>query len=186
MDAASGYFEEADRFAEEHNLSVDQADNLEDWAWVFHLRRAYRGPMGDDLSPAALKKEVFDRLDRAEDLILSSVTDPKLRGLQAYYILGSTHHQKGRYIHKFEENIGEALQQYALSVAYYDQFSLDPVDPLERRERVREHILSTLEGLSSIDQAEQMIEKMLDAVESRHLPSAELRRWLQDIVAYLF
>jgi tetratricopeptide (TPR) repeat protein len=185
MDLASKHFEEADRFAEEHHLPVDQADNLEDWAWVFHLRCAYREDMGDDLDPSALKKEVFDRLARAEQLALGSVTDPKLRGLQAYYILGSLHHQRGRYVHKFEDDQGEALRQYALSMAYYDQFSLNPVDPLERRERVREHVLSLFES-TSIDQAKQMIRTMVGAVESRQLLSTALRRWLEDVVAYLY
>jgi tetratricopeptide (TPR) repeat protein len=187
MELGSTYFEMADCFAEEHGLVVDQADNLEDWAWVFHLRRAYREITGDDADAAMLRRGVFDRLDRAEKLALKSIDDKKRPGLQAYYILGSVHHQRGRFIHKFEDNIGEALKEYALSVAYYDHFALNPLDPLERRERVLQHIRSTLEDVSErlpVEQLERMMSEMSETVEKEGLPSAALD-WFDDLVADL-
>ncbi|MBN1486170.1 MAG: ATP-binding protein [Anaerolineae bacterium] len=172
------YFSQADRFTSENNLRVDQANNLEDWAWVFHLRRAYRELMADEEDDDDLEEEVFERLDKAEDLILDLI-DPGAEGIQAHYIAGSIHHQWGRCYHKFRADVCEALRHYALSVAYYDQFTLEFV---ERRELVMDHIQNTFAELSA-KQVKQMAEVMFDALDERHLKAYRLRRWLKDTVA---
>lgn len=178
MSKANDFFKQADRLSKEKGFHLARADNLEDWAWVFHLRRAYCEKMGDELEPADLKREVLKRLQEAEDLIRDEA-DPTKEGLQAHYIAGSVHHQWGRLVHKFEENISAALQHYALSIAYYDQFTRQPV---ERRERVMEYIENTLTGLPAT-QAKRLADEMLRAVEERRLPARELRRWIRDTVA---
>lgn len=178
MEQASLSFEQADRFAREESLFVDRADNLEDWAWVFHLRRAYREVMGDDLDPAALERETLDRLKEAEDLI-RDLADPGQEGLRVYYVAGSVHHQWGRYFHKFTDDVSAALRRYALSIAYYDQFTLEPVG---RRDRVLEHLENAFAELPA-DEVEQSAQEMLRVVEERHLPARELRSWIENTVA---
>lgn len=49
MEESNRYLEQADHFANSNHLYLDQADNLEDWAWVFHLRYAYRDKTGDSM-----------------------------------------------------------------------------------------------------------------------------------------
>jgi tetratricopeptide (TPR) repeat protein len=178
MKHASDAFERANQFSREGGLLVNKADNLEDWAWVFHLRRAFREMMEDELEPATLGEEVLKRLREAENLIRDEA-DPEKEGLLAHYIAGSIHHQWGRYIHKFEDNIGAALQQYAISTAYYDQFSSGPI---RRRDLVVGHIQNALVGLPA-GRIRQLAEEMLNAVEKKRLPARELRRWIEDTVA---
>jgi tetratricopeptide (TPR) repeat protein len=188
MEKASHYFKLADQFTEENGLFIDQADNLEDWAWVYHLRRAYEEQTGEEMSHEELRREVFDRLSQAEALALVSVEDITQKGLQAYYILGSVHHQRGRFIHNFHSDDQEALKEYALAVAYYDHFALNPLDPLERRERVREHVRYTLQGAlqkSSEEVVEEICDEMVRVVQEKGLPSIDLRRWLESALADL-
>ena len=178
MKHASDAFERADQFSREEGLLVNRADNLEDWAWVFHLRRSFRETMGDELEPATLGEEVLKRLREAENLIRDEA-DPEKEGLLAHFIAGSVHHQWGRYIHKFKDDIGAALQQYAISTAYYDQFSSGPI---RRRDLVVGHIQNALVGLPT-GRIRQLAEEMLNAVEKKRLPARELRRWIEDTVA---
>jgi hypothetical protein len=185
MDWGDAYFSRADNLASEHELYIDQADNLEDWAWIFHLRQAYREETGEPLSQEELRKEVFKRLQDAEKLAESSIKDPTSKGLQAHYILGSVHHQRGRFVHKFEDDVPEALKEYALAVAYYTQFFVNPTDPLERRERVREHIRYTFEDLlerTSLQEVEQMRDQMLQAVRDKELSVVALQGWLDELI----
>jgi tetratricopeptide (TPR) repeat protein len=188
MEKANHYFELADRFADEKSLFIDQADNREDWAWVCHLRRAYAAYTGDEMSPEELQREVFDRLKSAEKLARDSVDDINQKGLQAYYILASVHHQRGRFIDKFLSDDRSALHEYALAVAYYDHFAVNPLDPLERRERVREHVRYTLERIldeSSEEAVEEICDQMRHDVEREGLPSKGLRSWLESVLADL-
>jgi len=178
MRQANEFHREADEFNKKERLLINRADNLEDWAWVFHLRRAYCDAMGDELEPAALEQKMLERLQEAEDLIKDKA-DPEKEGLQAHYIAGSVHHQWGRFVHKFKDDTKAALKHYALSVAYYDRYSSEP---LERRDRVLEHIENVLAG-SPPAQAKEFAKEMLHAVEERGLPARELRHWIQDIVA---
>lgn len=188
MEEASHYHELANQFAEENGLYIDQADNLEDWAWVYNLRRAYGDRTGEETSLEELRREVFDRLSRAEALAWESIEDVTQKGLQAYYILGSVHHQRGRFADKFYSDDRESLREYALAVAYYDHFAVNPLDPLERRERVREHIRYMLERVlqeSSEEAVEEICDEMVQVVEGKGLPSIDLRRWLASVLADL-
>jgi len=177
MRRADEFSKQADVLGKEEGFDLARADNLEDWAWVFHLRQAYRERMGDELTPNTLEREVLERLREAEGLVRDEAK-PDQEGLQAHYIAGSVHHQWGRYVHKFKGDINAALQHYALSVAYYDQFTREPV---ERRERVIEHIENTLNRLPAA-QVRRLADEMLHAVEERGLPAHDLRRWVQDTV----
>jgi hypothetical protein len=178
-------FREADQLAKDEGLDIDRADSLEDWAWNFHLRRAYGDDMYESMSHEELRDAVFGKLKDAEELALRSIDNPDAKGLQAYYILGSVYHQRGRFIHKFEGDVTAALRQYALSVAYYTKFSVNPTDPLERRERVREHIRYTLEDMlveSSKESLERVRDEMLSAVQEENLSTDALRHWLDELI----
>lgn len=181
MRQADEFFRKADYIGAERNLPVNRADNLEDWAWIFHLRWAYREFMGDELSPGALEKELTTRLKEAEKLLENEV-DPAKRGLQAHYVAGSVHHHWGRFFQKFKGDVQEALKHYALSVAYYDCFS---PHPLERRDRVLEHIEATLAELPPHEARNRAME-MLEVVKEKGLPTQEISRWLQDIAGITF
>lgn len=189
MREGSEYFERADEYAQRHELSLERADNLEDWAWVFHLRLAYREQKGDPMTEEELRDHVTDRLDQAEPLLRKALAGSEPRkGLQAYYILGSVHHQRGRFLHKFDQDIEGAMQRYALSIACYNQFVLSSLDPLERRERIYEHVRNTLEGILREDSgewAEQICASMVEAVDQAGLPSEELARRLDRILKVL-
>jgi hypothetical protein len=178
MDKADDFHSKADEFARKYDFRVSQADNLEDWAWVFHLRRAYKEEMDDPEEAATLERQVLQRLQRAEELVREAA-DSDREGLQEQYVAGSIHHQWGRYTHKFKEDLKEALRHYALSIVYYDRYSQEPV---ERRDRVLGHLLDTLAKLPT-DQVEYLVEEMIRAVEERHLPTEGLRRRLEDMVA---
>jgi len=184
MDKSCKYFKQADQFAEDHELYIDQADNLEDWAWVYHLRRAYGDRTGETMSHEELKHKVFDYLAHAEELVFKSISDIQSKGLQGHYILGSIHHQCGRFAHKFGEDLTKALKEYALAVTYYSLFAVNPSDPLERRERVREHIRETFINLleGPPQKAEEMRESMIEAVEDEGLSSSDLERWMDDLI----
>ena len=177
MHRADVAFERAHQLAQAEELAVEQADNLEDWAWVFHLRHAYRGEMPETESPSTLREETLTRLDKAEAL-LSPRADPGRGGLRAHCIMGSVHHQWGRYLHKFGDNLREALEHYALSVAYYDLFTPEHV---ERREIVLLHALDALE-FQPVEDLRTLVNVMLGAVVGRHLPSEDLHRLLLDIL----
>ncbi len=193
MDIGAEYFKKADQYSKKHDLFVDRADNLEDWAWIFHLQRAYRNILEDDTDHIILKNKVFNCLNQAEELALNSIGSQEQAGLQAYYILGNIYHQRGRFIHKFENNYIKALKEYALSVAYYDQFALNPYDPLERKEHLLHHIRSRLNDMlgsspieqTKMEQVKQVREEMLKAVEDKKLPSKELRKWMDNCIAFL-
>jgi hypothetical protein len=177
MKEADKFHEMADELARKMGSRVVQADNLEDWAWVFHLRRAYKETMEDPEDIATLEKEVLQRLQRAEELVREAA-DSDHNGLQEQYVAGSIHHQWGRYIHKFKGDLEEALRHYALSIVYYDKYSEEPV---ERRERVLDILLETLAQVSP-EQVNRLVKEMLRAVEERHLPAGELLRRLEDMV----
>jgi len=177
MEKADAFHKKADELAKQVDLRVAQADNLEDWAWVFHLRRAYKEAMGDPEEVSTLEREVLQRLQQAEELVREAA-DSDREGLQEQYVAGSIHHQWGRFIHKFTENLKEAVWHYVLSIVYYDRYSLEPV---ERRERVLGHLLDILAELSP-EQARSLIDEMLRAVEERNLPAGEFRRRLEDMV----
>ncbi|MDY7079881.1 MAG: tetratricopeptide repeat protein, partial [Chloroflexota bacterium] len=178
MERANDAFERADQYSREKGFRVNRADNLEDWAWMFHLRRSFAEMMEDELEPAALGRKVLECLQEADNLIQDEA-DPRREGLLAHYVAGNVHHQWGRYIHKFEGDIGAALQQYAISTAYYDQFSSGPI---RRRDLVVGHIQNTLVLLSAAD-IRQFADRMLESVDQKHLPARELRRWIEDTVA---
>lgn len=177
MKKADAFHKQADEFARQYNLRVAQADNLEDWAWVYHLRQAYRERMGDPEASETLEREVFQRLQQAEELVREAA-DSDREGLQEQYVAGSIHHQWGRYIHKFKEDLEEALKHYALSIAYYDRFSGGPV---ERRERVYDHLMETLGNLST-PQPQLMIRKIFQHIKERRLPAEGLRRRLDNLM----
>nr|HID14623.1 tetratricopeptide repeat protein [Anaerolineae bacterium] len=178
MKEADAFHKRADEFAEQSTSRVAQADNLEDWAWVFHLRRAYKDSMKDPEETAILEQEVLQRLRKAEELVREAA-DSDREGLQEQYVAGSIHHQWGRFIHKFKVDLEDELRHYALSIAYYDRYSSEPV---ERRDRVLGHLQDTLAGLPPA-QARRLATVMLHAVEERRLPAEELRRRLEDMVA---
>lgn len=178
MARANQRFAAADALAIEKEMRVERADNLEDWAWVFHLRVAYSDGMEEPWEKERLEEETLERLQEADE-ILAQVADPTIEGLHAHYIAGGVHHQWGRYLHKFGGDLPRALQHYALSVAYYDQFTLQP---LERRERVMEHIQDTLDEQPDED-VPALIADMVKRLEARNLPGQEVRRLLYDIEA---
>ncbi|MCD4739530.1 MAG: tetratricopeptide repeat protein, partial [Anaerolineae bacterium] len=177
MKRADRNFKIADQIAVDNDWDVRQAENFEDWAWVFHIRQANCCRMCDkEFSPVVLEQKTLALVADAEELIRNKITRGQTGSL-AYYVAGSIYHQLGRYYHKFTEEIDKAAQNYALSVANYDMFS----NTISRREIVMAHIEDVIyrEG-ASFEHTVNSIESMLHILDERNLPAKRLRKYLAD------
>ncbi|HEY88852.1 MAG TPA: ATP-binding protein [Thermoflexia bacterium] len=180
MSQANKYLEKANEIAIEAEFIFQVANNLEDWAWIYHLRLAFRENMQDKASPKYLREKELRYLDRAEKLLQLGSNDHA----DKYFLEGNICHQRGRYFHKFEEDYVKAIQQYALAIGYYDRFS--EVQPIRRREIVMEHIEDILNKreLNSA-QKENLIEVMQNILDERSLRAEQLRELLREQEAVL-
>lgn len=158
-------------------LKLKKADNLEDWAWVFHLRYAYRDVMGEE-DPQLLLQKAHDKLDEAEQ----NLRDFKERaepGLEANLYMGKIHFQRA-HLMKFYENWKEAAKNYALAAAYLEAYSAEA-------EELRELLLGVENWLGqfSKDKIQDLVGVMNQTVSEREAAGWKcetLRSWIGYVI----
>jgi tetratricopeptide (TPR) repeat protein len=180
MERADEEFSTADDLATRTKLILKKADNLEDWAWAFHLRYAYRDFMEEE-NPEALLQRAKDKLNEAEKILEGSKVRVEA-GLEPHLILGKVHYQHALLLAKFGEleEQEETARNYALAATYLETYS-DEAWELEELQRSIEGWLSELSEDELGNLAEAMKE-VLDEREREGWKCGVLRRWLDDVI----
>ena len=180
MEKADEEFSIADSLATGTKLTLERADNLEDWAWAFHLRYAYQAPMNEK-NPENLLHEAKHKLNRAEE-ILKDCKDRVEPGLEPHLILGKVHYQHALLLAKFggSQERDEAARDYALAATYLETYS--------REARELEELHRSIEGwLSQFSEDELrrlawMMKEILDERERQGWECMASRAWIDDVI----
>lgn len=177
MKSAEDSFAEADKIAKNNHLILEEAYNLEDWAWVYYHKRRYHDQMKEDLDTVELEEKNLALLEKAEEIILPKA-DPKQNHLPAHYIAGSIYHQFGRHFHRFKKDFSEALKYYSLSVLFYQLYTSEVI---ERREIVIMFIDQILSKILLVEKR-KMIDNILKEIDSKGLPTERLQLFFENIL----
>jgi len=158
-------------------LALEKADNLEDWAWVYHLRYAYRDQM-EEKEPANLYRQASDKLNTAEDLLMD-FTLRQDRGLEGHLNLGKIYFQRAHLL-KFCEDWPEVAQNYALAAAYLETYS-------EEAEELKGLLLAVEGWLGTRTETEvsnltTIMKTTLDAKDKEGWQCGRLLRWIDDVI----
>ena len=180
MEQADEEFSIADNLAAGTKLILEQADNLEDWAWALHLRYAYRVPMEEE-NPEDLLQEAKDKLNKAEK-ILEDFRNRVEPGLEAHLILGKVHYQHALLLAKFgeSEEREEAARDYTLAATYLETYS-DEARELEELHRSVEGWLSQFPE-DELGNLAQVMKEVLDEREREGWKCVALRGWIDDVI----
>jgi len=158
-------------------LKLEKADNLEDWAWVYHLRYAYREKMKEE-TPQALFRQAEEKLDAAE----ANLEDFKRRveqGLEGHLYLGKIHYQRA-HLMKFQEDWEAVARNYALAATYLETYSSEATE--------LKQLLFAIEswlGRFPEDQTRALtgvMKEVLNEKESAGWRCVALRGWLDDVI----
>jgi tetratricopeptide (TPR) repeat protein len=180
MEKANREFEIADNIATRMKLALEKADNLEDWAWAFHLRYAVRDKM-EEKNPEALLQGVKDKLNQAEEALedFKGKVEPGLE--EAYLILGKVYYQRARLLTKFSTEWEETARNYALAATYLESYS-EEVDQLNE---LQLSVQGWLEELPSEDEVRNLTTVMREILDDREREGWEcgaLRGWIDDVI----
>jgi tetratricopeptide (TPR) repeat protein len=158
-------------------LGVEKADNLEDWAWVYHLRYAYRDQMEEE-KPQDLFQQATGMLDAAEEKLGGFQIRPE-GGLEGHLYLGKVYFQRA-HLMKFCEDRQEVARNYALAAAYLETYS-------EEAEELKQLLLAIegwLGGFSEVEVGSLAgtMKNILDTQEREGWKCGALRRWIDDVI----
>lgn len=124
MDLAEVNFSNAHQIAHE-KIPMVAADNLEDWAWIYHLRYAYFESMQETCTREELVSKVEDKLHQSEKL-LEKYKDVNQPGIEAHFYLGKIYFQRALFNFKFLPRDSQKISSYfATSCAFFETFSAD-------------------------------------------------------------
>jgi len=158
-------------------LKLKKADNLEDWAWVYHLRYAYRDRMGEE-APQALFQQAEEKLDEAEEH-LRDFKGRVERGLEGHLYLGKVHYQRA-HLMKFPEDWEKVARNYALAAIYLETYSSEA-------EELRELLLGIKGWLGRFSEDEvrnisEVMKGVLSEKEREGWACEALRGWIDDVI----
>lgn len=158
-------------------LKLKKADNLEDWAWVYHLRYAYREQMGEE-NPQALFQQAEAKLDEAEEY-LQDFKERIESGLEGYLHLGKVHYQRA-HLMKFQEQWKEVARNYALAAIYLETYSREA-------EELKELLFSIESWLGRFPDEEVrnltgIMKEVVSEKEEEGWTCGVLRGWIDDVI----
>ncbi len=181
LEKANEQFSMADDLATRKSLIFEKADNLEDWAWVFHLRYAYRDRMGEK-NPQALLQKTEDKLNEVEKTLkdFKGKVEP---GLEAHLLLGKVCYQRALLLAKFGEakEQEEAARNYALAATYLETYS----EEAKELEHLQLSIESWLSEFSERDEVGHLAKAMREVLGERAREGWKyriLQGWLDDVI----
>ena len=182
MHAADNEFSVAHHLAA-NQLKMAMADNLEDWAWVYHLRRAYAEPMNEE-HPDELVNRMNEKLSEAETLLENTVDfkPPPHPGMVAYFLMGKIWYQRALFLKKFGQHSEhpEAAKAFAIAATYLETFSPDA-------DELSELLFSVDNWLSKFSPEKafhlvDVMKKVIQVRESEGWQGRILLEWLDDVV----
>jgi len=180
VEKANEEFKSADNIATRMELVLEKADNLEDWAWVFHLRYAYRDQM-EEKNPEALLQEAKDKLNKAEEALedFKGKVEPGLE--EAYLILGKVCYQRARLLTKFSTEWEETARNYALAATYLESYSKQ-VDQLNELQLSVQGWLDELPHEDEVRNLAAVMKGILNDREREGWECGTLRGWIDDVI----
>ena len=160
-------------------LTLEKADNLEDWAWVFHLRYAVRDQM-EEKNSETLLQEAKDKLNQAEEDLEDFKDRLEPGSEEAYLALGKVYYQRARLLTKFSTEWEETARNYALAATYLESYSKE-VDQLNE---LQLSVQGWLDELSEdeVSHLTTVMKEVLDDKERENWECGVLRGWIDDVI----
>jgi len=182
MNEADNEFNKAHQVAGDQ-LKMAKVDNLEDWAWIFHLRRAYAKQMNEE-HPDELVNRMNEKLGEAETILENTIDfkKPPSPGMVACFLMGKIYYQRALFLKKFGSNSEhlEAAINFALAATYFETFS-------PKADELNELLFSIDNWLRKLSpkEAVDLVDKMKEVIQARKSEGWQgkiLHEWLDDVV----